>query len=205
MPRSACRRASRLLYSATTPDLLPCGCCCPPGRRSAWECHLAGGNSPGGKLVAQAHRLLISAGGLTDDIRRIGRRPPVVTRRRHHITERQVATATEPHAGRSVRVGDQAAVSRSWATWRAWGQAAGETVAVLLEKGFDQVVNASIATSTGRLAVVPTWDADIDAYARYNTPDGTKIAQPSPTRRPNSEAHCSIAAGSPADSSMHCW
>lgn len=44
-----------------------------------------------------------------------------------------------------------------------------------LEKGFDQLVSASIATSKGPLAVAPAWDADIEAYARYNTADGAKI------------------------------
>ncbi|HVE96651.1 MAG TPA: DUF4157 domain-containing protein [Pseudonocardiaceae bacterium] len=36
-------------------------------------------------------------------------------------------------------------------------------------------MSASIALSTGPLAVVPAWDADIEAYARYNTADGAKI------------------------------
>ncbi len=55
------------------------------------------------------------------------------------------------------------------------GHVAGRTAGALLEMGFDQVVSASIATSTGPLAVVPAWDADIEAYARYNTIDGGKI------------------------------
>ena len=44
-----------------------------------------------------------------------------------------------------------------------------------LEKGFDQVVSVTTATSKGPLAVVPAWDADIETYARYNTADGAKI------------------------------
>lgn len=55
------------------------------------------------------------------------------------------------------------------------GRVARKAVGALLEKGFDQVVRASIATSTGPLAVVPAWDADVEAYARYNTADGAKI------------------------------
>ncbi|HEX8760180.1 MAG TPA: DUF4157 domain-containing protein [Pseudonocardiaceae bacterium] len=55
------------------------------------------------------------------------------------------------------------------------GRVAGEAASALLEKGFDHVVSASIATSTGPLAVVPAWDADIEAYTRYNQTDGAKI------------------------------
>jgi hypothetical protein len=82
----------------------------------------------------------------------------------------------ELHAGRSARrwqpcrrgaarLGDLSNVRHVAA------QAAG----ALLEKGFDQLVKASIGTSTGPLAVVPAWDADIDTYARYNTADGARI------------------------------
>jgi uncharacterized protein DUF4157 len=52
---------------------------------------------------------------------------------------------------------------------------AGKAAGALVEKGFDHVVSASIATSIGPLAVVPAWDADIDAYTRYNRADGAKI------------------------------
>jgi hypothetical protein len=45
----------------------------------------------------------------------------------------------------------------------------------LLEKGFDKVVSASIASSTGPLAPVAAWDTDIEAYSRYNATDGAKI------------------------------
>ena len=56
-----------------------------------------------------------------------------------------------------------------------WAQVAGKAAGAVLEKGFGWLVSASIATSTGPLAVVPAWDADIEAYARYNTADGAKI------------------------------
>ncbi len=51
----------------------------------------------------------------------------------------------------------------------------GKAADALLEKGFDKVVSASIATSTGPLAPVPAWNVDIEAYTRYNTADAAKI------------------------------
>ncbi len=55
------------------------------------------------------------------------------------------------------------------------GHVAGKAAGVLLEQGFDKVVSAGIATSTGPLAPVPAWDVDIEAYTRYNSADGAKI------------------------------
>jgi hypothetical protein len=55
------------------------------------------------------------------------------------------------------------------------GRVTGKAAGALLEKGFGKVVSASIATSTGPLIPVPTWDADIQAYIRYNAADGAKI------------------------------
>lgn len=55
------------------------------------------------------------------------------------------------------------------------GRVARKAAGALLEKGFGKVVSASIATSTGPLTPFPAWNADIEAYSRYNATDGAKI------------------------------
>lgn len=55
------------------------------------------------------------------------------------------------------------------------GQVVGKAAGAFLEKGFDKVVSASIATSTGLLTPVPAWDTDIEAYTLYSAADGAKI------------------------------
>lgn len=90
--------------------------------------------------------------------------------------DRDAGGAAPPALAFQRSAGNQAAVQRlTLGGLLNLGRVAGKAAGALLEKGFDKMVSASIATSTGPLTPVPTWDADIDAYTLYNAADGAKI------------------------------